>query len=1096
MATENDKLAVFLYFDADDATLEKDICQNVLDVTSAALSDNVEIYIYLDRLGQDTRVKGKSGMFDDVYDEWQSSGNVQGGSMYGKVVKQGDGSFKVEWDAATGLTVRDSSLPSTFSDFMTWATDQTDASHYLVWMSDHGNGLSGGFTDAAISENIMLPMQYAGVLKAYSDKLGVVTFDCCLMADAEALAELNGVAKYVVASEQLIGGDGMDYKSVFTAISDLQEWEAETLATMILDADTTTKSKASTLSVSKRDGQLLSALQEFGKASSAFTAEDWSALVNAFHNPNYYYSRSYVDLIALLQDPALTGETVSQNLNDAVSALKAAAEASVVDRKTATGTVQTQHGYGVMVYAPVRQQTAKNVKKNYAYMSMLQAGNDTPWASFLYKLYEKAAAADKVYRSLESGTPVNQNPAGSAGLLVDETGYLVHDSEDDLGAAVSLTDNGLKQSCNYVLNQEAFLVFDTKYATNTYTMKFTFKRVLTSTSDEVEKNSITIKEYNATGNKLLETYTLGDLVQTYTNSEDAASITVEVTFDAETPTHVWQIISEKAVSYSMEGSHLDAEGQAVRATEDRFDREYNQEKKAEGYHSADNALSFTTNYIGALAVTADTSNTVNSDWFKIDEKKIELPSNLEITVTGMKTESAVTKGALTVELWRKNAKEELVLVSTAVEAKVGKYAFSGVTFQNGDYLKVSSQSGEDACYYDVNLVYAPADANAETGSENVTGYPKGCIDSTSTRAIPEKSGSYALFWSSGHNVTADGYQLQISDDRFNTAFSIQVDNIAAKIYNVDDDGSYDWRVKTLGKKVAADWKDGSDQLTGEVSEAPRRVTAQNDYVSDIMMAGADGIWQSGYIARNCGFTGTDWTGTREAVSITGKNKITDVFTGGGSDSAILVLTDDANGDAAFVDDIYSALPDDMTAGSRLTNITTVYAGAGDDVVDFTSQRYSSQTVEKMVLHGGDGNDVLWTANTASWLFGDAGNDKLSGSTKNDVLVGGSGDDTMYGCGGEEDIFCFCENWGIDTVFQEADSKVVLWFAKGKEENWDADTLTYSDGDNSVKVSGVTDDDITLRFGREQKYADAYDKLAEAGAFLAKTTSKIYESTLA
>ena len=39
----------------------------------------------------------------------------------------------------------------------------------------------------------------------------------------------------------------------------------------------------------------------------------------------------------------------------------------------------------------------------------------------------------------------------------------------------------------------------------------------------------------------------------------------------------------------------------------------------------------------------------------------------------------------------------------------------------------------------------------------------------------------------------------------------------------------------------------------------------------------------------------------------GKNKITDIFAGS-TDANVLVLTDDANGDALFLDDIFSASP--------------------------------------------------------------------------------------------------------------------------------------------------------------------------------------------
>ena len=67
--------------------------------------------------------------------------------------------------------------------------------------------------------------------------------------------------------------------------------------------------------------------------------------------------------------------------------------------------------------------------------------------------------------------------------------------------------------------------------------------------------------------------------------------------------------------------------------------------------------------------------------------------------------------------------------------------------------------------------------------------------------------------------------------------------------------------------------------------------------------------------------------------------------------------------------------------------------------------------------------------------------------------------------------------------QLADGKVTLWFESGSLDNWDQDTLTYSDGVNSVTVKGVRDADIC--FG-----GDISD--LPAGAFTDYVSEKIYE----
>ena len=65
----------------------------------------------------------------------------------------------------------------------------------------------------------------------------------------------------------------------------------------------------------------------------------------------------------------------------------------------------------------------------------------------------------------------------------------------------------------------------------------------------------------------------------------------------------------------------------------------------------------------------------------------------------------------------------------------------------------------------------------------------------------------------------------------------------------------------------------------------------------------------------------------------------------------------------------------------------------------------------------------------------------------------------------------------------------LWFQEGSIGNWNEETLTYTDGDNSVTVSGVGRESITLRFGDEDA---RYGELLAAGAFSEATSERIFE----
>ena len=312
------------------------------------------------------------------------------------------------------------------------------------------------------------------------------------------------------------------------------------------------------------------------------------------------------------------------------------------------------------------------------------------------------------------------------------------------------------------------------------------------------------------------------------------------------------------------------------------------------------------------------------------------------------------------------------------------------------------------------------------------------------------------------------YTVSYSADRFGHGLTIETSGSAVDTYGLPA-GTYQWQVCADGV-----CHPGNDVVSTPAAE-PQKFISDADGNLDLFFGNANGIWESGYAAEHQGVL-NGWTGTAEQVVLDGKNKVADVFSGS-SDANILVLTDDTNGDALFVDDVFTAFGKDA---ARLSQIDEIRAGAGDDIVDMTSQQFACSG-DGVKIYGGNGDDTIWANNGSNTLFGDAGNDRIVGGSGNDVIVGGSGDDLLHG-GGGSDIFCFGGNWGNDTVQQLDSSSVTLWFESGSESNWNAATLTYSDGSNSVTVSGVSN--VTLKFGTDASLPD--------GAFADAASEKIFE----
>ena len=333
-----------------------------------------------------------------------------------------------------------------------------------------------------------------------------------------------------------------------------------------------------------------------------------------------------------------------------------------------------------------------------------------------------------------------------------------------------------------------------------------------------------------------------------------------------------------------------------------------------------------------------------------------------------------------------------------------------------------------------------------------------------------KDGSI-MIWTDG--AYAGSYWAEIAQgNTFDNSIRITTDGTAFDV--VSTSGAYSCQV------TEADGAFSGDSASWSASgNAPRQVVSNGNGRADIFFATVSDSdkWTANYQALN--------TVTGETASITGKNRIRDTFTGSDSDANILYLSDTANGDALFMDDIYS----EFGKAARISLIREVRAGAGDDVVDMTSERYTAE-LAGMTVRGGAGDDVIWGAAGGNSLFGDAGNDGIVGNAGDDLIAGGAGDDTLAG-GGGNDTFTFGGNWGADVISQAATGFVTLWFESGDISKWSAATLTYTDGTNSVKVSGVTADKITLKFGDDG--SAQYKDLAAAGAFLETTAEAVFET---
>jgi len=166
-------------------------------------------------------------------------------------------------------------------------------------------------------------------------------------------------------------------------------------------------------------------------------------------------------------------------------------------------------------------------------------------------------------------------------------------------------------------------------------------------------------------------------------------------------------------------------------------------------------------------------------------------------------------------------------------------------------------------------------------------------------------------------------------------------------------------------------------------------------------------------------SGDDWLKLAGLVLLTPDGGQTPVVAHGGPGDDFLESA--AGPDVLFGDD-----GNDTLLGADGNDVLS--GDDGNDILD------GGQGADR--LNGGTGADVLLGGDGADRLLGEEGDDALDGGAGNDVLDGGAGADQLNGgdgddvlSGGEgtdvlrggpgDDTYSFRENWGQDTVYEEA-----------------------------------------------------------------------------
>jgi hypothetical protein len=188
---------IMVYSDADDDILEEDIWFDVNEMEVVGSTPQVNIIVQIDRA---------QGAFSGDGD-WTDTRRLY--------VTQDADLYSIISPVVENIGEADMGNPQTLVDFVTWSIQKYPAKKYVLIMSDHGGGWTGGFSDLN-SNSALTFTQIVNAVEQVQSRMGdqkfeIIGFDACLMGMVEVYGSLYPYSNYMVASEEVIPSTGWSY---------------------------------------------------------------------------------------------------------------------------------------------------------------------------------------------------------------------------------------------------------------------------------------------------------------------------------------------------------------------------------------------------------------------------------------------------------------------------------------------------------------------------------------------------------------------------------------------------------------------------------------------------------------------------------------------------------------------------------------------------------------------------------------------------------------------------------------------------------------------------------------------------------------------
>lgn len=369
--------------------LEPYILQNVLEMETVGSSPEVNIVAQLSRAPRSAIYEKKSREKTGIDGDWV------GCRRY--LISQNPDADNNPDKKISSTPLLDSPAtpnhgdPRTLSEFLIWGITNFPAKHYMVVISDHGEGFRGTGFDKFYGDHLDLPELRQALETARAQtgiKPDLITFDTCLMAHAETAYQLKDAAQFMVASEELVGAEGLPNIALLKHLKENPHTDGRALASKLVDLSRQdailrkqenrdeAAPQMSAIDLSKA-GALGEAFKDLGQAlkSSHLKASTLETIVKDTKHFDQWEKplSDFRDVIHFCQNLEAHPST-NGGIKKAARELQEAAAAACLNRHNEGK--RMEHAQGLSVYLPTKP---KFDKFEYGATDFEQATNWSAW---------------------------------------------------------------------------------------------------------------------------------------------------------------------------------------------------------------------------------------------------------------------------------------------------------------------------------------------------------------------------------------------------------------------------------------------------------------------------------------------------------------------------------------------------------------------------------------------------------------------------------------------------------------------------------------------------------------------------------------------